>query len=122
MIRAIRLASVYLPAVILVLLLIRIIISYCTDFILPPSEEYAVQVREKSDRFQTESDITDRLNLNEADFYDLIKLPGIGDKTANAILTLRSELGRFRYPEDLLLVPGIGTAKMETIYEMICTE
>ena len=122
MIRAIRLASVYLPAVILVLLLIRIIISYCTDFILPPSEEYAVQVREKSDRFQTESDITDRLNLNEADFYDLIKLPGIGDKTANAILTLRSELGRFRYPEDLLLVPGIGTAKMETIYDMICTE
>ncbi len=122
MIRAIRLASVYLPAVILVLLLIRIIISYCTDFILPPSEEYAVQVREKSDRFQTESDMTDRLNLNEADFYDLIKLPGIGDKTANAILTLRSELGRFRYPEDLLLVPGIGTAKMETIYDMIRTE
>ena len=122
MIRALKLASVYLPAVILIFLLVRFIITYCSDVMRPPFEEYAVQIRKESSRIETETDVADRLNLNEADFDDLIKLPGIGEKTANAILALRSELGRFRYPEDLLLVPGIGAAKMESIYNMICTK
>ncbi|MBQ9301060.1 MAG: helix-hairpin-helix domain-containing protein [Clostridia bacterium] len=63
-----------------------------------------------------------RLNLNAASRDELMTLPGIGEKTAEAILALRETLGSFRYPEDLLLVNGIGTKKLETIYDLIYTE
>ena len=63
-----------------------------------------------------------RLNLNSADYDDLILLPGIGEKTAEAILALRDQLGYFRYPEDLLLVHGIGSSKLEALYDYVYTE
>jgi competence protein ComEA len=46
--------------------------------------------------------------LNVAEERDLVQLPGIGTKRAQAILTLRRKLGRFRRVEDLLRVRGIG--------------
>ena len=59
------------------------------------------------------------LDLNVATYEQLTTLPGIGAKTAEAILTLRSQLGRFRYKEDLLLVSGIGEKKLDAIYDLI---
>ncbi len=59
------------------------------------------------------------LNLNAATYEQLTALPGIGAKTAEAILALRSQLGRFRYKEDLLLVSGIGEKKLNAIYDLI---
>ena len=47
--------------------------------------------------------------LNQADLSDLRKLPGVGQKRAQAILDLRSKLGgRFKKLSDLLRVKGIG--------------
>jgi competence protein ComEA len=47
--------------------------------------------------------------LNQADLADLRKLPGVGQKRAQAILALREKLGgRFRRLSDLLRVKGIG--------------
>jgi competence protein ComEA len=46
--------------------------------------------------------------LNLAAEDDLRKLPGIGATRARAILALRQKLGRFKRPEDLLRVKGIG--------------
>lgn len=64
----------------------------------------------------------DKLDLNTAELWELTALPGIGEKTAAAILALREEIGYFRYPEDLLMVKGIGAAKLGAIYDLIDTQ
>ena len=46
--------------------------------------------------------------LNLATEEDLRKLPGVGATKAKAILALRAKLGKFKRPEDLLRVKGIG--------------
>ena len=51
--------------------------------------------------------------LNLASISDLRKLPGIGQKRAQAILDLRQKLGgRFRKVTDLLRVKGIGVKRL----------
>ena len=49
-----------------------------------------------------------KVAINRANEQDLRRLPGIGATRAKAILALRERLGRFRRPEDLLRVKGIG--------------
>ncbi|HEY3236642.1 MAG TPA: helix-hairpin-helix domain-containing protein [Polyangiaceae bacterium] len=46
--------------------------------------------------------------LNIANADELTKLPGIGKKRAADMVQLRTRLGRFRTPNDLLRVRGIG--------------
>jgi competence protein ComEA len=46
--------------------------------------------------------------LNTATAEELVKLPRVGPKRAQAILELRKRLGKFRKPTDLLRVRGIG--------------
>ncbi len=54
-----------------------------------------------------------RVILNLATMADLRKLPGIGQKRAQAILDLREKLGgRFRKVTDLLRVKGIGVKSL----------
>lgn len=60
-----------------------------------------------------------RLNINTADAKQLATLPGIGDKTALAIITYRSQFGGFRYVEDLMNIPGIGEKKLEALLTLI---
>ena len=51
-----------------------------------------------------------------------MSLPGIGEKTAAAILALREELGGFHYREELLQVHGLGVGKLNAIYDLIYIE
>ncbi len=48
------------------------------------------------------------IDINAADVYDLQRLPGIGEKRAQAIAAWREEHGPFQSVEDLTSVPGIG--------------
>jgi competence protein ComEA len=57
----------------------------------------------------------DPVVLNTAFAADLRRLPGIGEKRANAILALRVRMGRFRALEDLLKVKGIGRATLKRL-------
>jgi competence protein ComEA len=50
---------------------------------------------------------------------DLRRLPGIGQKRADAILALRTRLGRFRAIEDLLKVKGIGRATLKRLRPLV---
>ena len=55
------------------------------------------------------------LELNTADKEDLMTLPGIGEKLAEAILDHRKANGIFRKPEELLEIPGIGEKRFEAL-------
>jgi competence protein ComEA len=61
----------------------------------------------------------DPVVLNTATAEDLRRLPGVGDKRANAILALRARLGRFRAIEDLLKVKGIGRATLKRLRPLV---
>lgn len=62
------------------------------------------------------------INLNSAPLEDLMKLPGIGQKTAQSILDLRSKMGKFNKVDDLLKVKGIGKTKLNNIKKYIFIE
>lgn len=61
----------------------------------------------------------DPVVLNTATVDDLRRLPGIGEKRAMAILTLRVKLGRFRQIEDLLRVRGIGRKTLSRLRPLV---
>jgi competence protein ComEA len=50
--------------------------------------------------------------LNSADEAELSTLPGVGPKTAEAIVRYRNENGGFSSVDDLLKVKGIGEKKL----------
>ncbi len=63
--------------------------------------------------------VSGKIDINRADERQLQDLPGVGPKTAAAILEYRSKQGPFRSPEDLLCVSGIGPAKLEGLRDCI---
>jgi len=59
------------------------------------------------------------VTLNTATFEDLRRLPGVGPKKAEAILALRTKLGKFRRAEDLMRVKGIGRGTFKKLKPLI---
>ncbi len=57
--------------------------------------------------------------VNLADAEELVALPGIGETMARLIVEEREAHGPFRYPEDLLSVKGIGSAKLEKLRPLL---
>jgi competence protein ComEA len=62
------------------------------------------------------------INLNTAGIDELSKLPGIGNKTAEKIISLRKNKGRFNSLEELLKVKGIGNSKFNKIKKFLFIE
>lgn len=52
------------------------------------------------------------LDLNVANVKELEQVPGIGPKTAQAIVDFRQKSGRFRRVEDLRAIKGISQDKL----------
>lgn len=63
-----------------------------------------------------------RVNINTADAQTLQTLPGIGEKRASDIIAYREANGPFTIPEQLSDVPGIGSATLSEIIDLITTE
>jgi competence protein ComEA len=61
----------------------------------------------------------DPVILNTAAVDDLQRLPGIGQKRADAIMALRARLGRFHAIEDLLKVRGVGRATLKRLRPLV---
>lgn len=57
----------------------------------------------------------ERIDVNTADAYDLLRLPGIGEKRAQDIIAWREAHGPFRTVDELTEVSGIGPAILENL-------
>ena len=62
------------------------------------------------------------INLNKATREQLITLPGIGLKTANAIIDFKSRNGNFKSVNELTKVKGIGKVKLGKIKKYVYVE
>lgn len=60
-----------------------------------------------------------KLDLNRATQEELVGVPGIGPRMAQAIVELRSGKGSFTRIEDLLVVTGIKEKKLAEIAEYL---
>ncbi|MCH5333389.1 MAG: helix-hairpin-helix domain-containing protein [Agathobacter sp.] len=63
-----------------------------------------------------------RVNINTATEDQLMKLPGIGEVRAAAIIAYRSRHGAFSGEEDIMQVSGIGNALFENIRDFITVD
>jgi comEA protein len=59
------------------------------------------------------------ININTAGINELVQLPGIGEKTAEKIIQLRNERGKFRRVDELMDVKGIGEVKFNKIKDYL---
>jgi len=60
-----------------------------------------------------------KIDINRAEVWLLDALPGIGETLAQRIVDYRQKNGLFRNTDELLKVPGIGTATYDRIKDLI---
>ena len=107
-----RVCGVYLVlAVLTVLFAVSLAFLHKTSYEGTAHGDYTVSVQEKTDEITAPTRVL--VNINTADAEELETLTGIGPALAQAIVDYRAEHGAFRSAEDLLLVKGIGEAKLE---------
>ena len=63
--------------------------------------------------------IAEKININNASLLELISLPGIGEKRAQAIIEYREKIGSFKSKEDIKKVKGIGEGIYTKIKDII---
>ena len=90
----------------------------------------AVEIIEAEDKTVTAADnlaetvyadgtIADTITVTEEVSAELMKLKGVGEKTAGKIIEYRAQ-SPFEKPEDIMNVKGIGEKKFEDIKDHIC--
>jgi competence ComEA-like helix-hairpin-helix protein len=60
-----------------------------------------------------------KIDLNRAEWYELIILPGIGEKKARAIVEYRKKAGGFKTIEQLCGVNGIGEQTVKRLEDLV---
>lgn len=60
-----------------------------------------------------------KININTATKQQLMRLPGVGEATADKIISYRDNNGGFSDIIDIMKVSGIGTAKYENMKDLI---
>ncbi len=69
--------------------------------------------------FGPQAPLTFPLDINQATAEDLAKLPGIGPRTAQDIVSYRQNHGPFKRVEQLMEVKGIGRKTFERIRDLV---
>lgn len=90
--------------------------------IIPTKKEESGDIDDESEEVDIDNQncsISEKVNINTATKEELTSLNGIGDATAEKIITYR-KTNPFKEIEDLLNVPGIGKSKFENIKDDIC--
>lgn len=91
---------------------------------LPPDISEIIQssseiIQSSSDSSETESTASRKININEASAGELVKLNGIGETKAAAIIQYRNENGGFKSVDELINVSGIGEKTLEKIRDFV---
>ena len=60
-----------------------------------------------------------KVDINSADAELLETLPGIGETRAQSIIRYREEHGSFKRVDDIVAVPGIGSATLEGLRDLV---
>ncbi|MDO4742492.1 MAG: helix-hairpin-helix domain-containing protein [bacterium] len=79
-------------------------------------------VSSKSEDRETRTKAQEIININTADKQQLMTIKGIGEVKAEAIISYRESVGKFKSVEELLQVRGIGKATLEKIRDCIVAE
>lgn len=90
-----------------------ILISLMVAFSFSPAMAAAKPDTNKTATAETKTVASVKVNINTADVTQLTEIPGIGPKTAEAIVAYRKTVGQFKTLEDLIEVKGIGLKKLE---------
>ena len=107
-----RVCGVYLVlAALTVLFAVSLAFLHKTSYEGTAHGDYTVSVQEKTDEITAPTRVL--VNVNTATAEELETLTGIGPALAQAIIDYRAGHGAFRSADDLLLVKGIGEAKLE---------
>ena len=78
-----------------------------------------LEAKPLSEKIETAKVQTQKLNINTANAEQLVALPGIGTKKAQAIVDYRKANGKFASIEDLSQVKGIGKKMLTKISSKI---
>ncbi len=87
--------------------------------VFAPIDEFSGELGEKVEGAYV-SDA--KVNINEADIYELQRISGIGEVTAEKIIDYRIKNGKFRVIEDIMKVDGIGRKTFDEIKPYITIE
>ena len=79
-------------------------------------ESSAISFPEKT---ESTPEVSDKININTAPAGELVKLNGIGESKAAAIIKYRNEHGGFKSVDELVNVSGIGEKTLEKIRDFI---
>lgn len=82
-------------------------------------EELASQTTERAFDAAPADDQIEKINVNTATAEELMRLPGIGEARAQAIVAFREEYGLLTDYNDLLKIDGIGNGILEEIVPYI---
>ncbi|AGG05660.1 MULTISPECIES: helix-hairpin-helix domain-containing protein [Dehalococcoides] len=61
-----------------------------------------------------------KIDLNRAEIWLLVALPGIGEARASDIVSYRNQNGGFKNTLELMLIPGFSQSLYDQIKDMIC--
>lgn len=107
-----KVSGVYLVlAALTVLFAVSLVFLHKTAYEGASHGNYTVTTQDKTDEITAPTRVL--VNVNTANAEELETLTGIGPALAQAIIDYRAGHGAFRSAEDLLLVKGIGEAKLE---------
>jgi competence ComEA-like helix-hairpin-helix protein len=63
-----------------------------------------------------------QIKINAASARELEQLPGVGKVIAERIVAYREQYGRFRRPEELLMVNGVSDKKFRAIQQLVVVD
>ncbi len=98
----------------------KIYIPNLSEVSLEETQEIALSTSNSGSN--TSSNSNGKVNINKATASELTTVPGIGESTAQKIITYREENGKFKAIEDIKNVSGIGDSKYNSMKDSICVK